>query len=237
MSLPDQAELPVSPKLEALLKALSGIATPGINHDELWRHAMAVHVDAIHLAANIGVGASKIGGDRKRGFFAKRIASKGKSYEIGRLRRAAASGSLSRWLAAWAATSISTRDLIVSKLAERPSRGIPADWVSFSAPGYVINAPPARAARTAIAMVERDIRAIPLEHRRARKKDPFTIDFITTARAAFVAVTGRQSGLTWTAYGDRYSGKFLDLIKSIDAIYGTSIVPKRTPTRLRADGK
>jgi hypothetical protein len=194
-----------SPKLKSLLACLDGIARPNVETDVINQHAITLDFAATQLAAGLDRRAHKIGHDKKRGYFATPVRSKGKAREFERLKKAANSRSLRRWLAAWAATSSGTHRLILQHLPEnmRPHKGIPATWVAFSAPGFVTNAPRAEDAIAAISEAQRSLDAAPVSERRKRTSDPQMERFLKTARAVFQSLTNRKPTLTWDNYGSR----------------------------------
>ena len=228
----DQGEF-IAPKMRALVDALAAIAAPCVDRRIIAHHAAQVHVAALHLAANVGVGSFEIGGDRNRGFTAAHARGNGLAYEVARLKRAAASGSLVRWLKAWAAASNETRRRIIAQLDGRTARGVPPDWVSFSAPGYVTNAPPARASRIAIARIDGDMRAVPAARRKVRRSNPHVADFIAVISGAFQSLTGRNATVTYDAREERQKGPLIEIIREIEGIYHFKLMYGATTSRFR----
>src|ERR1700730_1980965 len=89
----------------ALLGRLAGLAAPAVERELIYHHACQIHVQALQLAAGLGRRAYKIKAGNG-GYSAKPIKPLGRSAELQRLERSAKSGSLKRWLAARAGSTM-----------------------------------------------------------------------------------------------------------------------------------
>lgn len=159
----------------------------------------------------------------------------GSAAELQRVERAAKSGSLKRWLGAWAGVSRAALDDIIKRLPDRlrPNRGIPPSWVCFSAPGLITNAPPATGALAAIIAVRESLNAVDVSERKKRVCKPDEEIFVAALKGCFREITGRKkAAATWNEKTGDYCGDFLKLVRDIDATYGTAIVVHKKPTKL-----
>jgi hypothetical protein len=235
----DDGEAEYAPaKLRILFGYLKTISKDDIDPREVLRHAVDLHFSASHLAAGVGrFSAHKIGFDKARGFYADPARGKGPSAELVRLQRAAKSGSLKRWLTAWAATGDATRSRVCAQLKEdQHLRRSPRLWVSFSAPSsvigdpphldVVINAPRANIALPAIAAAIHSLQMVPAKQRKSGRKDARDDEFISKLFAAYSAVTDRRPTLTWDPYRSCWSGRTVCLAHKVDGIYSTCIASK-----------
>jgi hypothetical protein len=222
------------PKLRWLLDRLGELA-PDAEHALICKHANKLDFMGKILAVGFARRAYKIGAAGKT-YFANPIKAPGRTAELQRLECAAKTGSLKRWLGAWAGVSLATHDDVIKHLPDRlrPNRGIPPSWVCFSAPGLTTNAPPATAALAAIIAARESLNAVAAQERKKRICDPEEVRFVAALKECFREITGRRkAGVTRNAVDDEYCGDFLKLVRDIDATYGTVIVvPHKKPTRL-----
>ena len=122
------------PKRRWLLDRLAELA-PNAERELICKHAGKIDFLETLLAVRFARRAYKIGAAGKN-YFASAKKASGRAAELQRLERAAKSGSLKRWLAAWAGVSLAAHDDVIKRLPDRlrPNRSIPPSWVCFSAP-------------------------------------------------------------------------------------------------------
>lgn len=222
-----------SPKRHWLLERLAALAAPGVERELIRTHASNLEFRAKLLAAGFERRGHKIKHDGND-YSAMAVKSPGRSAQLQRLERAAKSGSLKRWLAAWASASPGTRRLIIDNLpgALRPNRGIPPSWVSFSAPDFITNAPRAANALAAVKATQAKLGTVDAQERKKRTRSAETQAFLEALKKSFFEVTGRRAYVTWSAHTEKYGGSYCELIRDINEVYGTTIPIRENPTRL-----
>lgn len=216
-------------KLLKLCAVLENLAKPGTDRNEILRIAINLHVPALYLAAGIGERrAHKIGHDNQRGFYADAIRAKGATAELTRLKRAASSGSLKLWLKAWAATSYFTRSRIERPLTRfrvsrhklsQVRRWISKGWLSFSAPRFTINAPPALEALPVISKELQFVQIIETDQRKIRSSDLQKQELLGKIAQAYCLLSGYEISVTYDPKQGIDKGPIIDFIREVENIY------------------
>jgi hypothetical protein len=184
-----------------------------------------------------------LGGDDGTGFYARRrTTTAGLARELrnirGKARKAMASKlTYESWIAAWAALPARTRSILWKPRLVRIGnvRTLDPDMVAgtFSAPGFIILAPKPKLVLPAIdGEIERLV-TMPASTRQLRHRDDNEQTAIEAIRNAYRALTGGKYKGSRQTHDGHLAGRFHQLGRDIDALFGTKLFAKKDSRRLR----
>jgi hypothetical protein len=204
------------------------------------------HASAVHWHMNAVVAADRgrnIGGDDDTDFYARPCKTTAgiarELRDIGGKARKAASGKLSNkeWITAWAALPARTRSRLWRPCLVKTEDGRTVDpgtvAGAFSAPGFATVAPKPDLVLLAIDSEIERLATMPVKRRRERRRDEGEQAAIEAIRNAYRALTGGRYKGGRQNRGGRLAGRFHQLGRDIDALFGTKLFAEKDSRRLR----